>query len=39
MKSLGGEGIPAKKRAVKATEARRYAMSLPVPPPSSGSTR
>ena len=30
MKSLGGEGVPAKKRAVKATEALRYAMSLPV---------
>jgi aryl-alcohol dehydrogenase-like predicted oxidoreductase len=30
MKSLGGEGIPAKKRAVKAVDARRYAMSLPV---------
>ena len=30
MKSLGGEGVPAKKRAVKATDARRYAMSLPV---------
>jgi predicted aldo/keto reductase-like oxidoreductase len=30
MKSLGGEGVPAKKRAVKATDALRYAMSLPV---------
>lgn len=30
MKSLGGEGDPAEKRAVKAPEARRYAMSLPV---------
>ena len=30
MKSIGGEGIPAKKRAVKATDALRYAMSLPV---------
>jgi aryl-alcohol dehydrogenase-like predicted oxidoreductase len=30
MKSLGGEGDPAKRRAVKATDARRYAMSLPV---------
>jgi aryl-alcohol dehydrogenase-like predicted oxidoreductase len=30
MKSLGGEGDPAKKRAVKAADARRYAMSLPV---------
>jgi aryl-alcohol dehydrogenase-like predicted oxidoreductase len=30
MKSLGGEGDPAKKRAVKGADARRYAMSLPV---------
>jgi aryl-alcohol dehydrogenase-like predicted oxidoreductase len=30
MKSLGGEGEPAKKRAVKAPDAYRYAMSLPV---------
>jgi predicted aldo/keto reductase-like oxidoreductase len=30
MKSLGGEGIPIKKRAVKAADALRYAMSLPV---------
>jgi aryl-alcohol dehydrogenase-like predicted oxidoreductase len=30
MKSLCGEGQPAKKRAVKATDALRYAMSLPV---------
>jgi predicted aldo/keto reductase-like oxidoreductase len=30
MKALGGEGDPAKKRAVKATDAYRYAMSLPV---------
>jgi predicted aldo/keto reductase-like oxidoreductase len=30
MKSLGGEGQPAKKRVIKATDALRYAMSLPV---------
>jgi uncharacterized protein len=30
MKSLGGLGIPVKKRAVTVTEALRYAMSLPV---------
>jgi predicted aldo/keto reductase-like oxidoreductase len=30
MKSLGGEGTAVKKRAVGATEALRYAMSLPV---------
>jgi aryl-alcohol dehydrogenase-like predicted oxidoreductase len=30
MKSLGGEGIPIKKRAVKVIDALRYAMSLPV---------
>ncbi len=30
MKAIGGEGLPAKKRAVKATDALRYAMSLPV---------
>ena len=30
MKSLGGEGQPAKKRAVRAPDALRYAMSLPV---------
>jgi hypothetical protein len=30
MKSLGGEGDPAKKRAVAAKDALRYAMSLPV---------
>jgi predicted aldo/keto reductase-like oxidoreductase len=30
MKSLGGEGDPAKKRAVAAKDAIRYAMSLPV---------
>jgi predicted aldo/keto reductase-like oxidoreductase len=30
MKSLGGEGQPVKKRAVKVAEALRYAMSLPV---------
>ena len=30
MKSLGGEGEPAKKRAVAAKDALRYAMSLPV---------
>jgi predicted aldo/keto reductase-like oxidoreductase len=30
MKSLGGEGDPAKKRVVAAVDALRYAMSLPV---------
>jgi uncharacterized protein len=30
MKSLGGHGIPIKKRAVTVTDALRYAMSLPV---------
>jgi len=30
MKAICGEGIPARKRAVKATDALRYAMSLPV---------
>jgi predicted aldo/keto reductase-like oxidoreductase len=30
MKSLGGEGDPVKKRAVKVADALRYAMSLPV---------
>jgi hypothetical protein len=30
MKSMGGEGIPIKKRAVTPSEALRYAMSLPV---------
>jgi len=30
MKPICGEGIPARKRAVKATDALRYAMSLPV---------
>jgi aryl-alcohol dehydrogenase-like predicted oxidoreductase len=30
MKSLGGTGDPAKRRAVRATDALRYAMSLPV---------
>jgi aryl-alcohol dehydrogenase-like predicted oxidoreductase len=30
MKPICGEGVPAKKRAVKATDALRYAMSLPV---------
>jgi uncharacterized protein len=30
MKSICGDGEPAKKRAVKATDALRYAMSLPV---------
>jgi hypothetical protein len=30
MKPICGEGDPAKKRAVKATDALRYAMSLPV---------
>jgi len=30
MKAICGEGLPARKRAVKATDALRYAMSLPV---------
>jgi aryl-alcohol dehydrogenase-like predicted oxidoreductase len=30
MKAICGEGTPARKRAVKATDALRYAMSLPV---------
>jgi uncharacterized protein len=30
MKSMGGQGAPVKKRAVRAEEALRYAMSLPV---------
>jgi aryl-alcohol dehydrogenase-like predicted oxidoreductase len=30
MKSLGGQGIPIRKRAVKVVDALRYAMSLPV---------
>ncbi len=30
MKSLGGEGVPVKKRAVPVKDALRYAMSLPV---------
>ena len=30
MKSLGGEGVPVKKRAVRVADALRYAMSLPV---------
>jgi aryl-alcohol dehydrogenase-like predicted oxidoreductase len=30
MKPIGGDGDPARKRAVKATDALRYAMSLPV---------
>jgi aryl-alcohol dehydrogenase-like predicted oxidoreductase len=30
MKAICGEGTPAKKRAIKATDALRYAMSLPV---------
>jgi len=30
MKPICGEGDPARKRAVKATDALRYAMSLPV---------
>jgi aryl-alcohol dehydrogenase-like predicted oxidoreductase len=30
MKSMGGEGDPVRKRVVSATEALRYAMSLPV---------
>jgi uncharacterized protein len=30
MKPICGEGTPAKKRAIKATDALRYAMSLPV---------
>lgn len=36
MKSLGGDGLPAKKRAVRAPEALRYAMSLPVTTTISG---
>jgi uncharacterized protein len=36
MKSLGGEGSPVKKRAVKAEDALRYAMSLPVATTVSG---
>ncbi len=36
MKSMCGEGIPVKKRAVTPTEALRYAMSLPVASTVSG---
>jgi predicted aldo/keto reductase-like oxidoreductase len=36
MKSLGGGGEPVKKRAVKAVDALRYAMSLPVATTVSG---
>jgi len=36
MKSMGGEGTPVKKRVVTATEALRYAMSLPVASTVSG---
>ncbi|MGH9943508.1 MAG: aldo/keto reductase [Pyrinomonadaceae bacterium] len=36
MKSMGGEGTPVKKRVVNATEALRYAMSLPVATTVSG---
>ena len=36
MKSLGGTGEPAKKRAIAAREALRYAMSLPVATTVSG---
>ncbi|MGI9105642.1 MAG: aldo/keto reductase [Pyrinomonadaceae bacterium] len=36
MKSMGGEGDPIKRRAVTATEALRYAMSLPVATTVSG---
>jgi aryl-alcohol dehydrogenase-like predicted oxidoreductase len=36
MKSLGGDGTAARKRAVKATDALRYAMSLPVATTISG---
>ena len=36
MKAICGEGIPARKRAVKATDALRYAMSLPVTTTVSG---
>jgi aryl-alcohol dehydrogenase-like predicted oxidoreductase len=36
MKSLGGTGEPAKKRAIAATDALRYAMSLPVATTVSG---
>ncbi|MGI9076320.1 MAG: aldo/keto reductase [Gemmatimonadaceae bacterium] len=36
MKSLGGEGDPAKKRAITARDALRYAMSLPVATTVSG---
>ena len=36
MKSLGGDGRAAKQRAVKATDALRYAMSLPVASTISG---
>jgi uncharacterized protein len=36
MKSMGGEGDPVRKRAVMASEALRYAMSLPVAATVSG---
>ena len=36
MKSITGDGAPARKRAVKATDALRYAMSLPVATTISG---
>ena len=36
MKSMGGEGSPVKKRVVRAEEALRYAMSLPVAATVSG---
>jgi uncharacterized protein len=36
MKSLGGRGTPVTRRAVKATDALRYAMSLPVTTTISG---
>ena len=36
MKSLGGEGDPARKRAIPAQDALRYAMSLPVATTVSG---
>ena len=36
MKSMCGEGTPVKKRAVSATDALRYAMSLPVASTVSG---
>jgi predicted aldo/keto reductase-like oxidoreductase len=36
MKSLGGDGIPIKRRAIKISDALRYAMSLPVATTVSG---